>query len=284
MFKKLMFLCTISATFLMACATDSGSAKPADVANLHIGYRLEKDKVYKLNSTLKTTLSVNADKKKGEMTISGDMTYKVLAASEDNFTLLAKYESFFMDFSEISPQIGVIDSKKMADDNPFKPFLTAILSTPFELSMKENGEVSGVKSDELLNKIMESGKAELSDNFNGASLKESLNSTFFIYPPTPLEKGKTSWNRKTTISNVFDIDANYKIKSIEAETFTIVVDGKLTVNIAEAPKLGESTYKGSFTVDKKTGWIRKGEVTMLIEIAEGPEAGSVTTITTLSGE
>jgi hypothetical protein len=81
-----------------------------------------------------------------------------------------------------------------------------------------------------------------------------------------------------------DIDANYEIKSIEAETFTIVVDGKLTMNAAETTKLGESTYKGSFTVDKKTGWIRKGEMTMFINIAEGAEAGSVTTITTLTGE
>jgi hypothetical protein len=189
-----------------------------------------------------------------------------------------------MDFSEISPQIGVIDSKDMADDNPFKPFLTAILSTPFEVRMRENGEVSGVESEELLNNIVASGKAELSANFNGASLKESLNSTFFIYPPMPLEKGKTSWNRKTTISNVLDIDANYEIKSIEAETFTIVVDGKLTMSAVATTKLGESTYKGSFTVDKKTGWIRKGEMTMFINIAEGAEAGSVTTITTLTGE
>jgi uncharacterized protein affecting Mg2+/Co2+ transport len=301
MLKKTMLLCVASLFFLSACEektaetptvnvkttdakvnnTNSANAKPIAAADIQLGYRLERGKTYKLATEMLTIISVG--EQEIEMAISGNINYMVFEVANNSYKIQAQFKDFLIDMSKINPMVGKIDSKNMADDNVLKPFLEAVINTPFGIKMQSNGEIIMVDSKVLFNKIIGTNKVEFSENFSPEGLKESLNSTFFIYPATPLEKGQTSWKQKI-VTKTYSIDANYSITSANTETFTVAVAGKMIINSPEIPNGSNSSYTANLILDTKTGWIRKGETKILMDIEENGVQNKVSVVTKISSE
>lgn len=187
-----------------------------------------------------------------------DVYYKELGISVDFFGQAIEFSSLKNDIEDMTSQM-----------------LKNMTGKKFIIKMTKSGKITEVKNIEFvyenlfkgIDGIDEASKEELTkqmkDTFGEESFKSNMELSFPVYPTNNVKAGD-KWTANSTIKSGFTLNLNteYTLKSVNKESYVLnskstLATGNEFVNIADISTRYDlkGTMTGTFTVDKKTGWV-----------------------------
>lgn len=267
----------------LVCLTSCQSQKETLELNLIKG------EVYRQNmiSNASVVQTLEGQQIKMDMSIGGNMTYRVLDIQDGLYEMDVRYESLTMKVSH--PLYGVvmeIDTKKNDESDMVSKIFGMITDKPFLVKMTKTGKVTEVKDVELLFSDMFDTFPELDDNqkqqikdqmmqaYGEKAFKGNLEMCSAIFPDVPVSKGE-KWNVKTQLESGFsaNMETVYQLNDITDSHFQII--GNSTVETADKEAYIESngmpmkydmagTMVSDIKIDKVTGWVLSAEISQSI--------------------
>lgn len=274
-YLSIFFLCLV---FVGSCAF---AEKKIDLA-----YHLEKGQTF--NQTIKMDMDMSQTfPGQPAQNIQSTMLfgYKMTVLNVDNggnAEVEAIYDRVAMKSKMPQGEISYDSNNPPKNDLPsfIKP-LIALKGQSFKLTFSPKGTVSNIKGlDKMVKTILanvdgiepqvrEVMLAQLKKQFSEKSIKESFEQFSAIFPKEAISLGD-SWDISRTISSPYPMKHEMKLTLKKEEKDTLVIDCTSNNSIQ-----GDGTYemgsmkfkqdfigsgKGSFTIDKKTGWTTSSKI------------------------
>ena len=183
-------------------------------------------------------------------------------------------------FNEISYVVSSLYMKMVYDSkNPnenqsdidlmLSKMFNEMLGKSFTALIASDGSVKSISGMEAIGKSMSNAVAndgqmiaqlgaQMKEQFNDTAMKNILETSFKIYPTTPVRTGN-SWDieNSTTINNLKVVyRSKYTLRSVSRNIATVVVDSKIEMNTdSGATEAGDmsGSQKGTMTIDTRTG-------------------------------
>ena len=171
----------------------------------------------------------------------------------------------------------------------------AMIGHTLTMVINSDGTVESLEgSDELIDRMLEASpeaaqmpqmREIMKKQFGDEALSSMMEQSMAIYPDKPVAIGD-SWSRNIDLSQTFpmSIDVTWTLKEVTDDTVLLDVDS--TVSSPEDPadtSMGvipfnvqlEGTQVGTVTLNRESGWIRKGETTQDVNgtMSPSPQAG-----------
>jgi hypothetical protein len=216
------------------------------------------------------------------------MAFEVKESQNDSYTMEVKFKEMIATVGVPGMQNISFDSntsEDVATQANIGPIFKAIIDKPFETVMTKTGKVRSVKG---LDKFMEAMLGAFGEDvpeetrrqmieqfgsqFSEEALKSQLEQSTGYFPDKPVGIGDT-WNTKVaTKSSNFTINIEIKstLKSIEDNVVGLAIDGivstpegyEMDINGAKAKASLKGSQKGTFKLNKDTGWVISSDMIM----------------------
>jgi hypothetical protein len=250
----------------------------------------------KQGETLKQNMVMNMDmvqkmmdqEMKISLTMSMKMAFDVKESQGNDYTLDVK-------FKELKTEMGIpgmgnvsFDSNtpdELATSENIGPMYKAVIDKPFEVVMDKAGKTKSVKGLEKLVEAMTNSFdenvpedarqqliAQMGSQFSEEAFKSQFGQYTGYFPDKPVGIGD-SWNVKmTTMASNFAINLDLKstLKSIDGNEVSLDIDGTVStpegyeqeMNGMKAKITLNGTQKGTFKLNRDTGWVISSDLTM----------------------
>lgn len=259
-----------SIAFLVVVALSVNAAKPIKI-------NLEKGKIYnqKMTAVQKITQQFQGMSMDVDINIEQTTSFKIVDIKDSVYHAEVSLKNIK---TSIKTAMGTMEitSDEATPSNTSNLLLSEISKHPAKATFTKSGRVLEVgfnkTIDESVNAVASlseaektSMKAQFINQFGDEPMKQQLENSFSMYPPTSTQKGE-KWSGKLNTKNVIEFTTNFnaEITDSNAESVSIKFDGELeTPENAPVAKLNgidskysiNGTIGGSLVVDKKTGWI-----------------------------
>jgi hypothetical protein len=249
-------------------------------------YNLKQGDILKQNMVMNVDLvqKMMGQEMKISLTMEMRMTFEVKECQDDNYTLEVKFKELKMNTGMGNISFDSNTTEDVATIANMSPMFKAIVDKPFEIVMTKTGKAKSVKGLETLidgmfnsfdESVPEDTRQQLIEQFGSQFSEESLKSQFEQYSGyfhgKPVGIGD-SWNTKVSTAAVnfaMDIDVKSTLKSIEDNAVNLDIDGTVStpegyeqeVNGTKAKISLKGTQKGTFKMNKNTGWVISSDMT-----------------------
>ena len=252
-------------------------------------FNLTKGQVYNQNMNCNMTISqkVKDQNIDIDMSIKGNITYKVTDIKNENFNIDVQYNSLSMTMNMPTGPVEFSSSKK-GDDDMMSNVFKALTKKPFIIIMSKAGKVIEVKNidkafDEILDSFSQLNrqqkkqiKDQLAQSFGEKSFKNNLEMSSAIFPGRPVAKGE-KWviNSKLESGMNADIETTYELAEVNETSYVITgvsIIKSISNNEYQMSSNGmEMKYdlKGDMTsrikIHKNSGWTIESTIEQNIE-------------------
>jgi hypothetical protein len=255
-------------------------------------YNLKQGDILKQNMVMNMDLvqKMMNQEIKISLTMQMKMTFEVKECQGEDYTLEVKFKELKMDAGMPGMETGNISfdsntADSLATATNISPMFKAVVDKPFEVVMTKTGKPKSVKGlDALFEAMLSSFDENVPENmrqlligqygsqFSEESFKSQLEQISGYFPGKPVGIGD-SWNTKMTTSAAnfaLTIDMKSTLKSIEDDVVNLDFDGTVLtpegyeqeVNGVKAKVSLKGAQKGTFKINRKTGWIISSDMTM----------------------
>lgn len=230
--------------------------------------KMEQGQEYVVNLVLKNTVSQQAMGQAIDFVVDGNGThsFKVMNATEDNFTLHHEAQKIGFAFDGMG-QKRKFDSDNEKDGNgtfgkPIKQFL----ARKYDMIVDPNGKVLLVAEGKSEKVEMDERMAIITNMLRDVLAiseppKKGEKSLFQVLPAYPVSVG-TTWSdtlMTETVKGIF----SYRVSAIDDATITVEINGGST-SVSKAEMMGNETTttmsnktKGTILVDRLTGILKE---------------------------
>lgn len=261
---------------------------------------LSKGEVYQQNMISNSLVSqtIEGQKIEMDMSIGGNMTYKVIDIQDNLYEMEVQYESLSMRMSHSYYGVMMeVNTEKNDENDIFSTIFGKITNKPFLVKMTKTGKIIEVKNIESLFLDMFDTFPSLDDNqkqqikdqmmqaYGEDAFKGNLEMCSAIFPDVPVSKGE-KWNIETQLESGFSatMETVYQLKDISDSYFQII--GNSTVETADKDAYIElngmpmkydmdGTMISDIKIDRETGWVLSAKINQSISgtssIKENPQ-------------
>lgn len=230
--------------------------------------KMEQGQEYVVNLVLKNTVSQQAMGQAIDFVVDGNGThsYKVMNATEDNFTLHHEAQKISFAFDGMG-QKRKFDSDNEKDGNgPFGKPIKQFLARKYDMIVDPNGKVLLVAESKSDKVEMDERMAIITNMLRDVlsiseAPKKGEKSLFQVLPAKPVSVGDT-WSdtlMTETVKGIF----NYRVSAIDDAVITVEINGGST-SVSKAEMMGNETTttmsnktKGTILVDRLTGILKE---------------------------
>ncbi len=278
-----------------------------------LALNLTQGNTYYMTSRAKMDISqtVNGQQQDISTTISGRVSYKVIAIKDSVYVMEVRYESIGMEMAMQGQNFDFYSDKKDTTDI-FSTLLSALINKPFSIVITRKGKIRSVDSMENLYAGMFDSlphltadqktqlKAQIMKSFGPDSFRGTLEQAFAVFPEVKVGKND-QWAVNTNVESVMTAKTTttYTLDDITGDTYNlhgvavIQSDDKDDYKEANGLPMKFINVTGASTIDlkldKATGWINEEKaiimITGTIDVKDNPKApGGMTIPMTVSGE
>lgn len=245
---------------------------------IELSLNLDEGKEYaqSYNSSILLNQTVMGQKMEIEMTLKGDMTYKVNKKTGNEYDITAQYDQMGMEMKSQMFNMN-FNSENESSDNPFNQMMSGLTDKPFEIVMNKKGEVENVKNiDQLFASIykqytnipedqMAQMKSQIDNAFGEESFKSNLESSTAIFPDNPVKVGD-SWTITSTQKSNFEMDVTTDYTLVENKDDYYLIKGVSKIATPDSAGYSENsgmmmqynmsgTMTSDIKINKETGWV-----------------------------
>jgi hypothetical protein len=166
-------------------------------------------------------------------------------------------------------------TQTMSTDDPTNPMsqaLAPLLDKPFQVKMDARGKVTEITGlDALLASLLDKpGMSQFTQAFGSDALKQNIENTTALFPDHPVAEGD-SWVQEIAqnVGMPVKMKTTYTFRGIEEGDWKItaastveVPGGTIEMNGMQVKCDLAGTSTSEFRLDKATGWITNGKMTM----------------------
>jgi hypothetical protein len=283
-----LMLTAAAAVCAFAAGPAARGAFAADQAELKL--RLKKGQTYTItyaHESESTQTIPNVPPQKMTQKLSVDYRIDVEQVdAEGAATLKVLYEAISM--SQAGPfGASQFDSRKQGEGAPDEPLaqgLSAMVGQSYTMVITPSGKVAEVRGvDKVLEAVLKQMKGEegpvrdmvvetVKRQLSNEAVREQMQNLFAFYPEKPVAVGDT-WTGKSKANAGVSLlmDNSYTLKERKGGEATIAVESKAAADPEAKPNnLGgmtvrqdvKGTQKGTITLDEKTGWAKRSDLTL----------------------
>ena len=259
---------------------------------------LTKGEVYfqKMTSNVSILQTINGQQVNMNMSISGNMSYKVIDIQNSIYQMEIKYESLSMKMN-LPNGVMEFNSEKNDEKDVFSTILGYMKNKPFIAKMTKTGKVIEVKNVELLFLGMFDKFPQLNDaqkqqiqsqvmqTYGDKALKGNLEMSSAIFSDSPVSKGD-KWKIKTKLESGMeaDMESTYELK--ETNDVFSLISGTSKIETANKDAYIQSngmplkynmsgTMSSEIKVNRKSGWVIESKINQIIkgtaEVKDNPK-------------
>jgi hypothetical protein len=192
-----------------------------------------------------------------------EFTYDVTAGENENKDLAVTYTRMKMDMNAMGQTMSY-DSNDSANANPMFKALGNMIGKSFTTTVAPNGTIVKVEG-------IESLVPEGTQGLDQETLKQTMQTSFNIFPEKPVKVGET-WTKTTDmkLQNFnMKLDSKYTLDKVEGDKAIISMDGKISSEAGASVQGMEmnldGTQTGKLEIDIPTGQAISGDIKQLIK-------------------
>jgi len=215
------------------------------------------------------------------MTIIGNMDYKVVDVQNSVFEMETTYKSLAMKMKMPTGEME-FNSEKKDEHDVLSKVLSALINKTFTIKMNKFGKVVELKNVESLfssmfDKIPQMGEmqkqqilAQMKQAYGEKAMKSNIESSMAIFPESEVAVGD-KWVVKNTMESgmSMNFESTYQLKEVTADYYAI--SGSSIINPADKNAVTETnglpfqydmsgTMVSDLKIDKKTGWVNEAKI------------------------
>ncbi|AGC77250.1 hypothetical protein LX97_01557 [Nonlabens dokdonensis] len=248
-------------------------------AQFQITYNLEKGKTYPQNQVVTSEQSqvINGAPQDVTTIVATNSDYKVIDIVEGVYHIEIMVNS--MSNTTKTPMGEQVMDSEGAASNPMNKLFSNMIKDPIKITMNNKGEILTFDNSAQLENMTEGiDMPELQLAQIEAAMKESMNPEnqivnynllTKILPDNAVKLGDI-WESEATINSVvkFDTNTTYELDSVTDDYYIITAQANI-----QSPEDSEMDMMGlkakvdlagplaaTYTLDRKTGWIKKGKI------------------------
>jgi len=253
---------------ILAFAISFLSSLSASAQKVTVPLKMEQGQEYEVTLVLKNTVSQQAMGQAIDFVVNGNglHSFKVMNATEDNFTLHHEAQKIGFDFDGMG-QSRKFDSNNEKDGNgPFGKPIKQFLARKYDMIVDPHGKVLLLAEGKQEKVQMDDRMAIITNMLRDVLSiseppKKGDNSIFGVLPAHEVGVGDV-WSDTIMTETVKGIN-NYRISAIDDATITIEISGGST-STTKAEMMGNETtttmsnkIKGTIIVDRNTGILKE---------------------------
>ncbi len=273
-------------------------------AQNYLGLHLEKGSTYFQHTSSKVNIEqeVNGQKMNINSTVTGIMSFKVLAKSASYYELEAAYTQLGMTMKTPNGEMAFNSDKPADEKDIFSSLLHKLINHPFKMTMLTNGIVKQIKGTDsiltsLLNDVPGLDAAQksqileqLKQSYGENSLKGNIEQLTAIFPDKKVAVNE-EWQNTIQLHSVIHamvtnhfklIEYNSGVATIESHAETKTNNDESKINGMPAIYHLSGATDSKIKVDAKTGWIIEADINQNLkgnlEIKDNPQVPGGMTI------